>query len=209
MELVVYKKDGSATGEKVQLSPEIFEVKPNDNAIYQTVRAYLANQRQGTHKTKTVSEVRGSGKKPWRQKHTGRARVGTHRSPLWKGGGTIFGPVLRDYSMKVPARVKKLARATALSYKAKSSEITVVEDFTLDAPKTKEIVNILRALKLDGKKTLMLLPSKNNTVFRSGRNIPGLVVVEAAKASTYDIVNSTSLLFQKSAVEVLQKTFAP
>jgi large subunit ribosomal protein L4 len=207
MELEVYRKDGTPTGERVQLSPRIFDVEPSDSAIYHAVRAYLANQRQGTHKTKTVSEVRGSGKKPWRQKHTGRARVGTHRSPLWKGGGTIFGPVPRDYSIKIPARVKKLARASALTYKAKESAITIVEDFTFDVPKTKEMVAILRALKLDTKKTLMLVPSNNDSVFKSGRNIPGLTVMEAAKASTYDILNNASLLIQRSAVDVLHKTF--
>lgn len=207
MELEVYRKDGTPTGEKVRLSPEIFEIEPSDNAMYQAVRVYLANQRQGTHKTKTVAEVRGSGKKPWRQKHTGRARVGSHRSPLWKGGGTIFGPVPRDYSMKLPAKIKKLARMSALSYKAKDSEIKIVEDFTFEAPKTKDMVGVLSALKLDGKKTLMLLPAKNETLLKSGRNIPDLKILEAAKASTYQILNCSTLLIQKSAVEVLEKTF--
>lgn len=207
MELEVYNKNGSPTGEKVRLSPEIFEIEPNDNAIYHAVRVYLGNQRRGTHKTKTVSEVRGSGKKPWRQKHTGRARVGTHRSPLWRGGGAIFGPVPRDYSTKLPAKIKKLARVSALTYKAKDSKIKIVEDFTFEAPKTKDMVGVLRALKLDGMKTLMVLASKNNTVFKSGRNIPDFSIVEAANVSTYDILNCTTLLIQKSAVEVLQKTF--
>lgn len=208
MELEVYKKDGTPSGEKVRLSPAIFEAEPNDYAIYQAVRAFLANQRQGTHKTKTVSEVRGSGKKPWRQKHTGRARVGTHRSPLWKGGGTIFGPVPRDYSMKIPAKVKKLARLSALSYKAKGSEITVVEDFTFASPKTKEMVGVLRALKLEGKKTLVLVPQKDDILLKSGRNIPGISIVEAGKASTYDIVNCQRLVIQKSAVQILEKSLS-
>lgn len=207
MELEVYRKDGTPTGQKVRLSPEIFEMTPNDNAIYQAVRVYLANQRQGTHKTKTVAEVRGSGKKPWRQKHTGRARVGMHRSPLWKGGGTIFGPVPRDYSMTLPAKIKKLARMSALSYKAKDSEIKIIEDFTFEAPKTRDMVSVLRALKLEGKKTLMLLPANSETLLKSGRNIPDLEILEAAKASTYQILNCSTLLIQKSAVEVLEKTF--
>ncbi len=207
MELEIYKKDGTPSGEKVKLSAEIFEIEPNDNAIYQAVRVYLANQRQGTHKTKTVSEVRGSGKKPWRQKHTGRARVGTHRSPLWKGGGTIFGPVPRDYSMKLPSRVRRLARKSALSYKAKDSEIKIVEDFTFEVPKTREMMSVLKALQLDGKKTLLLVSAKNESVLKAGRNISGLEIMEAAKASTYDILNSHVLLFQKSAVEALEKTF--
>jgi large subunit ribosomal protein L4 len=207
MELDVFSKDGSPTGEKVNLSPEIFEIEPNNAALYQAVVVYRANQRQGTHKTKTVSEVSGSGKKPWKQKHTGRARVGTHRSPLWKGGGTIFGPVPRDYSTKVPAKIKKLARKSALSYKARESEIRIVEDFTFDQPKTKSIVSVLKALKLDGKKTLMLVPATDMVVFRSGRNIPTLSIIEAAKASTYDILNCRTLLIQKSAVQALEKSF--
>ena len=207
MELEVYRKDGTPSGEKIKLRAEIFEIEPNDNAIYQAVRVFQANQRQGTHKTKTVAEVSGSGKKPWRQKHTGRARVGSFRSPLWKGGGAIFGPVPRDYSMKLPAKVKKLARMSALSYKAKDSEIKVVEDFTFDVPKSKEMMSVLRALKLEGKKTLLLVPEKSDAVLKSGRNIPGLEIREAAKASTYDILNNTILLFQKSAVEALEKTF--
>ncbi len=207
MELEIYKKDGTRSGETVKLPAEIFEIQPNDNAIYQAVRVYLANQRQGTHKTKTVAEVRGSGKKPWRQKHTGRARVGTYRSPLWKGGGATFGPVPRDYSMKLPTKLKKLARKSALSYKAKDSEIKVVEDFTFDVPKTKEMMSVLKALKLEGKKTLLLVPKKLDTLLKSGRNIPGLEIREAAKASTYDILNNTVVLFQKSAVQALEKTF--
>jgi large subunit ribosomal protein L4 len=209
MELEVYRKDGTLSGAKVTLSPRVFEIEPNDNAIYQAVRVYLANQRQGTHKTKTVAEVRGSGKKPWRQKHAGRARVGTHRSPLWKGGGTIFGPVPRDYSMKLPAKLKTLARKSALSYKAKNSEITVVEDFSFVSPKTKEMVVVLRALKLYGKKALVLVPKKDDAILKSGRNLPGIKIIEANKATTYDIVNSNVLLFQKGAIEVLERTMEP
>lgn len=206
MELEVYRKDGSPSGEKMTLSPAIFEIEPNDFAIYQAVRVYLANQRQGTHKNKTVAEVSGSGKKPWKQKHTGRARVGTHRSSLWKGGGATFGPVPRDYSMKLPAKIKKLARKSALSYKAKNAEITVVEDFQMSGPKTKEIIALLEALKLKGKKTLLLVPQKDEAIYKSGRNIPHVMVMEAGKASTYDIMNYSVLLFQKSAIEALERT---
>lgn len=207
MQLEVYRKDGTASGEMVTLAPGIFEIEPSTSAIYQAVVAYGANQRRGTHKTKTVSEVAGSGKKPWRQKHTGRARVGTHRSPLWKGGGAIFGPVPRDYSRKVPARIKKLARMSALSLKAKGSEIRIVEDFSFEAPKTKSMVEILKALKLHGQKTLMLVPKSDRALVRSGRNIPSLNVADAATASTYDILNCRTLLIQKSAVQVLERTF--
>ncbi|OLD79630.1 MAG: 50S ribosomal protein L4, partial [Ignavibacteria bacterium 13_1_40CM_2_61_4] len=153
MELEIYKKDGTVSGDRVRLSPEVFEIQPNDHAIYQAVTTYLANRRQGTHKTKTYGEVSGSGKKPWKQKHTGRARVGAVRSPLWRGGGTIFGPVPRDYSKKLPKQVKQLARKSALSYKAKNASIKVVEDFTFEQPKTRELAAILKALQVSELKT--------------------------------------------------------
>lgn len=207
MELEVYKKDGTLSGEKIKLASDVFEIEPNDHAVYQAVRVYLANQRQGTHKTKTVSEVSGSGKKPYKQKKTGRARSGSSRSPLWKGGGTIFGPVPRDYSMSLPDKVNKLARKSALSYRAKESDIKIVEDFSFETPKTKDIVSILKALKLDSTKTLLLLPKTDSIVFKSGRNLPNLQVIEANKVSTYDIMKHKVILFQKSAVEVLEKIF--
>jgi large subunit ribosomal protein L4 len=204
MELEVYKRDGTKTGEKVTLRPDVFEIEPNDHAIYQAVRLYLANQRQGTHKTKTRGEVRGGGKKPWRQKHTGRARSGSTRSPVWIGGGTIFGPQPRAYDFKLPQKVKTLARKSALSYKAKNGEIFVVEDFTFPAPKAKEMLAVLKALSLDEKKTLILVPSTDLNVYKSGRNIPSVNVLEANKASTYDILNNQVLLIQKTALGVLE-----
>ena len=207
MELEVYKKDGTQSGEKITLTPEIFEIKPNDHAIYQTVRVYLANQRQDTHKTKTYSEVAGSGKKLWKQKHTGRARVGAIRSPLWKGGGTIFGPVPRDYSMTLPKTLKTLARKSALSHKAADGNIKIVEDFTMESPKTKEMVSILKALAIGDKKVVMLTPNTNQALYKSGRNIARFKVIEAHKASTYEILDNEILLIQKSAVEALVKTF--
>ncbi|HEX9656446.1 MAG TPA: 50S ribosomal protein L4 [Bacteroidota bacterium] len=207
MELEVYKKNGTASGEKVKLAVEIFGIEPNAHAIYQAVRVYMNNQRQGTAKVKTRSEVRGGGKKPFKQKGTGQARQGTRRSPLMPGGGSIFGPQPRDYSMTLPLKVKKLARKSALSHKAKNGEIKIVEDFSLEAPRTKEIVSILKALSLNEKKTLLLMPSNDGNVVKSGRNIPRFAVVVADKASTYDLVNNQVLLIQKSAVEVLQNTF--
>src|ERR1051326_4770251 len=208
MELDIYKKDGTPSGEKIQLSSAIFEVEPNDHAIYRAVTTHLSNQRQGTHKTKTYGEVSGSGKKLWKQKHTGRARIGAARSPLWKGGGTIFGPVPRDYSNKLPKQLRQLARKSAWTYKAKDAAIKVVEDFTFDGkPMTKGMAAILKGLELSGKKTLLLVPRTDQMVWKSGRNIPTLAIVEAAKASTYDILNSQVLLIQKSAVDVLEKTF--
>ncbi len=207
MELEVIRKDGSKSGEKVTLSPDIFEITPNDHALYQAVRIYMANQRQGTHKVKTISEVSGSGKKPWKQKHTGRARTGSTRNPIWVGGGSIFGPKPHDYILRLPVKAKKLARKSALSYKAKDEAILIVEDFTMASPKTKDMAQIIRALGLEKKKTLFLTPKSEQALVRSGRNIPKCSVLEADKASTYDIVNSQVLVIQKSAIEVLEQTF--
>ncbi len=207
MELEVYKKDGTKSGEKVKLSADIFGIEPNQHVLYQAVRAYLDNQRQGTSKVKTRAEVRGGGKKPFKQKHTGMARQGSSRSPVMTGGGSIFGPKPRDYTTKLPASMRKLARKSALSAKAKEGQIKIVEDFTFEAPKTKEMHTVLVALDLASSKTLMLMPKSDNNVVKSGRNIPRLDIKEADKASTYDLVNNQVLLIQKSAVEVLQNTF--
>jgi large subunit ribosomal protein L4 len=206
MELEVYKKDGTKSGEKVTLAPEVFEIKPNDHAIYQAVRSIQANQRQGTHKVKPRNEVRGGGRKPFKQKKTGRARSGSTRSPLWVGGGSIFGPHPHDYVVKLSAKVKVLARKSALSYKAQDQAIVVVEDFTMEGPKTKELTTVLKALSLAGKKTLFLTGKTDTALYKSGRNIPTLNVREADKASTYDILDTQVLLIQKSAVDVLQKS---
>lgn len=206
MKVEVHKRDGSVSGETITLDPAIFEIQPNDHAIYMAVRSIMANRRQGTHKVKPRNEVRGGGKKPFRQKKTGRARAGTTRSPLWRGGGSIFGPMPHDYVVKLPAKVRKLARKSALSYKAKDSAIVVVEDFSLNAAKTKELVGVLKAFSLVGKKTLFLTPKKDESLLRSGRNIPTLNIREAATASTYEILNNQVLLIQKSAVEALQNS---
>ena len=207
MELEVYKKDGSKSGEKVKLSADIFGIEPNQHAIYRAVRTYLDNQRQGTSKVKTRAEVRGGGRKPFKQKHTGQARQGSSRSPVMVGGGSIFGPKPRDYSSSLPASLKRLARKSALSHKAKEGQIRIVEDFTFGAPKTKDMVAVLQALALGTTKTLMLVPKSDLNVVKSGRNVPMFDVKEADKASTYDFVNNQVLLIQKSAVEVLQNTF--
>jgi len=207
MELEVYRKDGTKSGEKVKLSADIFGIEPNEHVLYRAVRVYLDNQRQGTSKVKTREEVRGGGKKPFKQKHTGMARQGSSRSPVMTGGGSIFGPKPRDYSNTLPASMKKLARKSALSFKAKEGQIKIVEDFTFAAPKTKELVTVLKALDLATSKTLMLLPKSDQNVVKSGRNIPRFAILEADKASTYDFVNNQVLLIQKSAVEVLQNTF--
>lgn len=208
MNIEILKKDGTKSGETVELKPDIFEIEPNDHAIYQAVRSYWANQRQGTHKVKSRNEVRGGGKKPFAQKKTGRARQGTSRSPLMPGGGSIFGPKPHDYVVTLPAKVKRLARKSAWSHKAKDGQIVVVEDFSFDAPKTKEMVSILKSLQIGGKKVLLLTSKTDLGILKSGRNIPTLNVLEAAKASTYDILNNNIVVIQKSGVDVINKTFA-
>jgi large subunit ribosomal protein L4 len=206
MELKIYKINGSESGETVQLPKEVFEVEPNNHLIYQAVRVYLSNQRQGTHKTKGRSEVRGGGKKPFRQKGTGNARQGTRRSPLMVGGGNVFGPQPHKYKLSLPKKAARLARKSALSLKAKENQIMIIEDFSFDQPKTKDLHGILKALNLDDKKTLLLLPDKNDNVYRSGRNIDKLNVLISDKAATYDILNNKMILLQRSAVDNLCKS---
>ena len=208
MTLDVLKIDGSKSGDQIDLSDSIFAIEPNDHAIYLSVKAFLANQRQGTSKSKERAEVRGGGKKPWKQKGRGGARAGTSRSPLWVGGGTIFGPRPRDYRQDLPKKVRRLARKSALSYKAKDSQLLVIEDFNIEQPKTKEFSKILSALKVNGKKVLLLTEVNNQSVYKSGRNIPKVKVLEASKASTYDLLNNQILILQKSAVKEIEKTFA-
>jgi len=207
MKLEVLKTDGTKSGETVELSKDVFEIEPNDHVLYLAVKAYLANQRQGTHKAKERSEVSGGGKKPWRQKGRGGARAGSTRSPLWVGGGSIFGPKPRDYTQKLNKKVISLARKSALSYKAKANQIIVVEDFNFDTPKTKEFLKILNALQLKGKKTLLLTNGTLENVYKSGRNIERVNILEADKASAYELLNNQILVLQKSAVNLLESTF--
>lgn len=206
MELKIFKLDGSESGKTVKLPESVFEIEPNQHLIYQAVRTYLSNQRQGTHKTKGRSEVSGGGKKPFRQKGTGRARQGTSRSPVNVGGGNIFGPQPHTYKLKLPKKAARLARKSALSLKAKENEIMVVEDFTFEAPKTKDLFNILKSLKIDDKKTLLLLSEKNDNVYKSGRNIEKLNVKISDKAATYDLLDNKLILMQQSAVDALCKS---
>lgn len=206
MELKVLKIDGTETADTVNLPDDIFNIEPNNHLIYQAVRVYLANQRQGTNKTKERAEVRGGGKKPFRQKGTGRARQGTSRSPLMPGGGTIFGPKPRNYRLSLPKKAAKLARKSALSIKAKENQIRVVEDFNFDAPKTKDLQSILKALNLDTTKTLLLLPEINQNLYKSGRNLPKCNVMISDKVATYELLNNKMILLQKSAVENLCKS---
>jgi len=207
MKIDILKIDGSPSGEKCELRDDIFGIEPNDHVLYLSVKSYLANQRQGTHKSKERGEVRGGGKKPWKQKGRGGARAGTSRSPLWVGGGTIFGPRPRDYRQDLQKNVLKLARKSALSYKVKANQLMVVEDFNFDSPKTKEFVKILSSLKIAGKKTLVLTNGNLTSVYKSGRNIPKVKILEADKASTYDIVNNQILLLQQGGLELINKSF--
>ncbi len=207
MKLDIYKIDGKSSGKKVDMSKDIFGIEPNDHAIYLAVKTYLANKRQGTHKSKERGEVRGGGKKPWKQKGRGGARAGTSRSPLWVGGGRIFGPRPRDYSQGIPKKVKSLARKSAFSYKVKDEQVIVVEDFNFEISKTKEFSNILKALNVAGKKVLILTNGTQVNVYKSGRNIPKVKILEANKASTYDILNNQVLILQKSAVDVINGSF--
>ncbi|OGU75039.1 MAG: 50S ribosomal protein L4 [Ignavibacteria bacterium RBG_16_34_14] len=207
MKLDIYNIDGKASGKKIELPKDIFGIEPNDHAIYLSVKAFLANQRQGTHKSKERGEIRGGGKKPWKQKGRGGARAGTIRSPLWSGGGRIFGPRPRDYRQDLPKKVKRLARKSAFSYKLKDEQILVIEDFIFKQPKTKEFVDMLKALNIAGKRVLLLTNGKIETVYKSGRNIPKVKVLEADQASAYDILNNQVLIMQKSAVDLITKSF--
>jgi len=207
MKVDVLKIDGSPLGKKCELRDDIFGIEPNDHVLYLSVKSYLANQRQGTHKAKERGEVRGGGKKPWKQKGRGGARAGTIRSPLWVGGGTIFGPRPRDYREELPKKVVKLARKSAFSHKVKANQLVVVEDFKFDSPKTKEFVKILNNLKISGKKTLVLTNGNLADVYKSGRNIPKVKILEADKASAYDIVNNQILLVQEGGIELINKSF--
>jgi large subunit ribosomal protein L4 len=205
MELKVLKINGTESGDVVNLPDEIFGIEPNTHLIYQAVRTYLSNRRQGTHKSKERSEVRGGGRKPYRQKGTGNARRGTSRSPIMVGGGTIFGPRPHRYYLDIPKKAARLARKSALSLKAKENEITIVEDFSFDKPRTKDMVEVIKSLKLDSTKTLLLVSEKNEALYRSGRNIPKLNVLISDQAATYDLLNNKMLLIQKSAVDKLCK----
>ncbi len=207
MTLDIYKTDGNASGDKIELTDDIFGIEPNDHAIYLSVKALLAHQRQGTSKAKERSEVRGGGRKPFRQKGRGGARAGTSRSPLWVGGGTIFGPRPRSYRQNLPKKVKRLARKSAFSYKVKDEQLMVVEDFSFEHPKTKEFTIVLDALNATGKRVLLLTGKNDSVVYKSGRNISKVKVLEAAKASTYDILNNQVLIMKKSAVDVINKSF--
>ena len=207
MELSVFNIKGEDTGRKVTLNDAIFGIEPNDHAIYLDVKQYLANQRQGTHKSKERSEVSGSTRKLIRQKGGGGASRGDINYPVLVGGGRVFGPKPRDYGFNLNKKVKSLARKSALSYKAKNNEILVVEDFTMEAPKTKEFVTITKNLKVADKKLLLVLPEKNNLVYLSARNLEKAKVVTASELNTYSILNNVNLVLTEGALAVIEKNF--
>ena len=200
MELAVYNSNGQETGRKVTLSSDIFGIEPNDHAIYLDVKQILANRRQGTHKSKERAEVSYSTKKLKRQKGTGGARAGSIKSPVFVGGGRIFGPTPRDYSFKLNKKVKELARKSALTYKAKDNSIAILEDFNFEAPKTKQYLAMLKSLSLGDKKTLFILPEVNKNVVLSSRNVRNTKVITAAQLNTYDVMNADNLVFAESSI---------
>lgn len=205
MEVAVLNKGGQETGRKVALNDSIFAIEPNDHAIYLDVKQYLANQRQGTHKSKERWEVAYSTRKIKKQKGTGGARAGSIKSPVFVGGGRVFGPQPRDYSFKLNKKVKQLARLSALSHKAKNNNIVVVEDFSFETPKTKEFVQINKNLKIDEKKSLYILSEQNKSIYLSSRNLAGKKVVTLSDLNTYDIMNASVLVFMESSIGALQK----
>jgi len=191
-------KNNTVVG-KIALSDDLFGVSAKQGVLHQAVVNFLANQRQGTHATKTKGLISGGGKKPWKQKGTGRARSGSTRSPLWRGGGTIFGPQPRDYSYKLPKKVKRLALMNAFHEKLSSGEIIILDDFSIEKPKTKDVVVILKNLDLQNKSVLIILPEKDDSVVLSARNIPGVHVVRAADVNVYDVIAHAMLLMTKDA----------
>ena len=203
MEVSVLNINGQETGRKVALNEGIFGIKPNDHVIYLDVKQYLANQRQGTAKSKERSEVSGSTRKLGRQKGGGGARRGDINSPVLVGGGRVFGPKPRDYRFKLNKKVKILARKSALSYKAQENAIIVVENFTMDAPKTKDFVNITKNLKVEGKKTLVVLPESNKNVYLSARNLQGAEVVLASTINTYKVLNADVVIMAEDSLKVI------
>jgi large subunit ribosomal protein L4 len=208
MEVKVLDINGKDTGRKVQLSDSVFGIEPNNHAVYLDVKQYLANQRQGTHKAKERAEVAGSTRKIKKQKGTGTARAGSKKNPLFKGGGTVFGPRPRSYSFKLNKTVKRLARKSAFSLKVKESNLVVVEDFNFDAPNTKNFINVLKALGLENKKSLFVLGESNKNVYLSSRNLKASSVVTNSELSTYEILNANNLVLLESSLEGIEENLS-
>jgi large subunit ribosomal protein L4 len=208
MEVKVLDINGKETGRKVQLSDSVFAIEPNNHAVYLDVKQYLANQRQGTHKAKERAEVAGSTRKIKKQKGTGTARAGSAKNPLFKGGGTVFGPRPRSYSFKLNKTVKRLARKSAFSIKAKESNIVVVEDFNFETPNTKNFINVLKALGLENKKSLFVLGDSNKNVYLSSRNLKASSVVTNSELSTYAILNANNLVLLEGSLEGIEENLS-
>ena len=208
MEVNILNVSGKETGTKVQLSDSVFGIEPNDHAIYLDVKQFLANQRQGTHKAKQRNEIAGSTRKLYKQKGTGGARAGSVKSPLFNGGGRVFGPQPRDYSFKLNKKLKVLARKSALSYKAQDNNIVVLEDFTFDAIKTKSYVQLVADLNVTDVKTLLVLGAANNNVYLSSRNLKKTKVITADQLNTYDVLNAGKLLLTAGALKTLEEALA-
>lgn len=207
MKVAVHNIEGKETTKKVDLKKDIFGIEPNDHAIYLDVKQYLANQRRGTSKTKERGEITGSRRKIRKQKGSGMARVGDIKNPIFRGGGRTFGPKPRDYDSKLNKKVKRLARKSALSYKAKDNNIIVLEDFSFDSPKTKQYLNILNNLDQLNSKTLMVLSDANKNIFLSSRNLKKAKVVRASDLCTYEIMNANKLLILEGSVKEIEETF--
>lgn len=204
MELAVINQKGEDTGRKISLSDDIFAIEPNDHAIYLDVKQYLANQRQGTHKSKERNEIAGSTRKIKKQKGTGSARAGSIKSPLFRGGGRVFGPQPRDYSFKLNKKVKQLARKSALTYKVKENSLSILESVSFDSPKTKSFMALLNGLSLGDKKTLLVLPEENMNVFLSSRNLPKAKVVTVNDVNTYQVLNADHLVICEGSISKLE-----
>ncbi|SEA86040.1 LSU ribosomal protein L4P [Flavobacterium gillisiae] len=208
MEVKVLDFNGKDTGRKVELSDSVFAIEPNNHAVYLDVKQYLANQRQGTHKAKERAEVAGSTRKIKKQKGTGTARAGSAKNPLFKGGGTVFGPRPRSYSFKLNKNLKRLARKSAFSMKAKESNIIVLEDFKFETPNTKNFINVLKALELENKKSLFVLGDTNKNVYLSSRNLKASNVVSSLELSTYAILNANNLVLLESSLEIIEENLS-
>ncbi|WP_027126032.1 50S ribosomal protein L4 [Gelidibacter mesophilus] len=208
MKVAVVDINGKSTGREVELSAEVFAIEPNNHAVYLDVKQYLANQRQGTHKAKERAEISGSTRKIKKQKGTGTARAGSIKSGVFRGGGRMFGPRPRNYSFKLNKGVKRLARKSALTMKANSSEIVVMEDFNFDTPNTKNFTNVLKALGVENKKSLFVLGASNNNVYLSSRNLKGSEVVMNSELSTYKILNANKLVLLESALEGIESNLS-
>ena len=205
MEIAVYNKEGQATSRKVKVPEEVFGIEPNDHSIYLVVKQFLANNRQGTHKAKERAEISGSTKKIKRQKWTGGARAGSLKSPVFVGGGRVFGPKPRDYSFKLNKKEKQLARRSALSYKAKSNEILVLEEINYETPKTKEFRSLMKNLNLSNKKTLLVVKESNKNLYLSSRNLATAKVVTVSELSTYDVMHASNVILSESSVSEIEK----